>query len=132
MAKVLVATEKPFAAVAVKGIREVIEGAGMELALLEKYTDKAQLLEAVKDADALIIRSDKVDNEVLDAAKQLKIVVRAGAGYDNVDLAAATAHQVVVMNTPGQNSNAVAELVFGLLVFAVRNFYNGTSGIAEG
>ena len=126
MAKVLVATEKPFAAVAVKGIREVIEGAGMELALLEKYTDKAQLLEAVKDADALIIRSDKVDNEVLDAAKQLKIVVRAGAGYDNVDLAAATAHQVVVMNTPGQNSNAVAELVFGLLVFAVRNFYNGT------
>ena len=128
MAKVLVATEKPFAAVAVKGIREVIEGAGMELALLEKYTDKAQLLEAVKDADALIIRSDKVDNEVLDAAKQLKIVVRAGAGYDNVDLAAATAHQVVVMNTPGQNSNAVAELVFGLLVFAVRNFYNGTSG----
>ena len=129
MAKVLVATEKPFAAVAVKGIREVIEGAGMELALLEKYTDKAQLLEAVKDADALIIRSDKVDNEVLDAAQQLKIVVRAGAGYDNVDLAAATAHQVVVMNTPGQNSNAVAELVFGLLVFAVRNFYNGTSGI---
>ena len=128
MAKVLVATEKPFAAVAVKGIREVIEGAGMELALLEKYTDKAQLLEAVKDADALIIRSDKVDNEVLDAAKQLKIVVRAGAGYDNVDLAAATAHQVVVMNTPGQNSNAVAELVFGLLVFGVRNFYNGTSG----
>ena len=100
MAKVLVATEKPFAAVAVKGIREVIEGAGMELALLEKYTDKAQLLEAVKDADALIIRSDKVDNEVLDVAKQLKIVVRAGAGYDNVDLAAATAHQVVVMNTP--------------------------------
>ena len=129
MAKILVATEKPFAAVAVKGIREVIEGAGMELALLEKYTDKAQLLEAVKDADALIIRSDKVDNEVLDAAQQLKIVVRAGAGYDNVDLAAATAHQVVVMNTPGQNSNAVAELVFGLLVFAVRHFYNGTSGI---
>ena len=100
MAKVLVATEKPFAAVAVKGIREVIEGAGMELALLEKYTDKAQLLEAVKDADALIIRSDKVDNDVLDAAQQLKIVVRAGAGYDNVDLATATAHQVVVMNTP--------------------------------
>ena len=125
MAKVLVATEKPFAAVAVKGIREVIEGAGMELALLEKYTDKAQLLEAVKDADALIIRSDKVDNEVLDVAKQLKIVVRAGAGYDNVDLAAATAHQVVVMNTPGQNSNAVAELVFGLLVFGVRDFYEG-------
>ena len=98
------------------------------MALLEKYTEKAQLLDAVKDADALIIRSDKVDAEVLDAAKQLQIVVRAGAGYDNVDLAAATAHNVVVENTPGQNANAVAELVFGLLVFAVRNFYNGKSG----
>ncbi|MCD8042511.1 MAG: NAD(P)-binding domain-containing protein [Tannerellaceae bacterium] len=128
MAKVLVATDKPFAAVAVNGIREVIEGAGMELALLEKYTEKAQLLDAVKDADAIIIRSDIIDAEVLDAAKQLKIVVRAGAGYDNVDLEAATAHNVCVMNTPGQNSNAVAELVFGMLVFAVRNFYNGTSG----
>ena len=92
MAKILVATEKPFAAVAVKGIREVVEGAGRELALLEKYTEKAQLLDAVKDADAVIIRSDKVDAEVLDAAKNLKIVVRAGAGYDNVDLDAATAH----------------------------------------
>ena len=100
MAKILVATEKPFAAVAVKGIREVVEGAGMELALLEKYTEKAQLLDAVKDADAVIIRSDKVDAEVLDAAKNLKIVVRAGAGYDNVDLDAATAHKVCVMNTP--------------------------------
>ncbi|MCD7930561.1 MAG: NAD(P)-binding domain-containing protein [Tannerellaceae bacterium] len=128
MAKVLVATDKPFAAVAVNGIREVIEGAGMELALLEKYTGKAQLLDAVKDADAIIIRSDIIDAEVLDAAKQLKIVVRAGAGYDNVDLEAATAHNICVMNTPGQNSNAVAELVFGMLVFAVRNFYNGTSG----
>ena len=128
MAKILVATEKPFAAVAVKGIREVVEGAGMELALLEKYTEKAQLLEAIKEADALIIRSDKVDEEVLAAAPNLKIVVRAGAGYDNVDLAAATAHQVCVMNTPGQNSNAVAELVFGMLVYGVRNFYNGTSG----
>ena len=128
MKKVLVATEKPFAAVAVNGIREVVEGAGMELALLEKYTEKAQLLDAVKDADALIIRSDKVDEEVLAAAGKLKIVVRAGAGYDNVDLAAATAHQVCVMNTPGQNSNAVAELVFGLLVYGVRNFYNVTSG----
>ena len=126
--KVLIATEKPFAKVAVDGIRQEIEGAGYELALLEKYTEKAQLLEAVKDADAVIIRSDVIDNEVLDAAKQLKIVVRAGAGYDNVDLAAATAHKVVVMNTPGQNSNAVAELVFGLLVFAVRNFYNGKAG----
>jgi D-3-phosphoglycerate dehydrogenase len=126
--KVLVATEKPFAAVAVDGIRKEIEAAGYELALLEKYTDRAQLLGAVADADALIIRSDKVDNEVLDAAKQLKIVVRAGAGYDNVDLEAATAHNVVVENTPGQNSNAVAELVFGLSVMAVRNMYNGTSG----
>ena len=126
--KVLVATEKPFAKVAVDGIRQEIEAAGYELALLEKYSEKAQLLDAVKDADAVIIRSDIIDNEVLDAAKQLKIVVRAGAGYDNVDLAAATAHKVVVMNTPGQNSNAVAELVFGLLVFAVRNFYNGKAG----
>jgi D-3-phosphoglycerate dehydrogenase len=126
--KVLVATEKPFAAAAVEGIRKEIEAAGNELALLEKYTEKAQLLDAVKDADALIIRSDKVDAEVLDAAKQLKIVVRAGAGYDNIDLAAATAHKVVAENTPGQNANAVAELVFGLLVFAVRNFYNGKAG----
>lgn len=128
MAKVLVATDKPFAAIAVKGIREVVEGAGDELALLEKYTEKAQLLDAVKDVDAIIIRSDIVDAEVLDAAKSLKIVVRAGAGYDNVDLEAATAHNVCVMNTPGQNSNAVAELVFGMLVYAVRNLYNGTSG----
>lgn len=126
--KVLVATEKPFAKVAVDGIREVVEGAGYELALLEKYTDKAQLLEAVADADALIIRSDIVDAAVLDAAKQLKIVVRAGAGYDNIDLEAATAHNVVAMNTPGQNSNAVAELALGLMVYAVRNLYNGTSG----
>ena len=128
MMKVLVATEKPFAKVAVDGIREVIEAAGYELALLEKYTDKKQLLNAVADADALIIRSDIVDAEVLDSAKQLKIVVRAGAGYDNIDLEAATAHKVVAMNTPGQNSNAVAELALGLMVYAVRNLYNGTSG----
>lgn len=128
MAKVLIATEKPFAAVAVKGIRKVVEQAGDELLLLERYTEKSQLLDAVKDVDALIIRSDKVDNEVLDAAKNLKIVVRAGAGYDNVDLEAATAHKVCVMNTPGQNSNAVAELALGLMVMAARNFYNGTSG----
>ena len=126
--KVLVATEKPFAAAAVNGIRKEIESAGNELVLLEKYTEKSQLLEAVANADALIIRSDKVDAEVLDAAKQLKIVVRAGAGYDNIDLAAATAHNVVAENTPGQNSNAVAELVFGMLVFAVRNFFNGKAG----
>lgn len=126
--KLLVATEKPFAGVAIDGIRKVAEEAKYELCLLEKYTDKKQLLEAVADADALIVRSDIVDNEVLDAAKQLKIVVRAGAGYDNIDLAAATAHNVVVENTPGQNSNAVAELVFGMTVMAIRNMYNGTSG----
>lgn len=126
--KVLVATEKPFAAVAVDGIRSEIKVAGHTLELLEKYTDKQQLLAAVADADALIIRSDKVDAEVLAAAPKLKIVVRAGAGYDNVDLAAATANNVVVENTPGQNSNAVAELVFGLLIMAARNMYDGTSG----
>lgn len=128
MAKILVATDKPFAAIAVNGIREVVESAGDELILLEKYGEKAKLIEAVKEVDAIIIRSDVIDAEVLDAAKQLKIVVRAGAGYDNVDLAAATAHKVCVMNTPGQNSNAVAELAFGMMVMAVRNFYNGTSG----
>lgn len=126
--KVLVATEKPFAAVAVEGIRKEIEGAGNELALLEKYTDASQLLDAVKDADAMIVRSDKVTPAVLDAAKQLKIVVRAGAGYDSIDTAYAKEKGVIVENTPGQNSNAVAELVFGLLVFAVRNFYNGKAG----
>lgn len=126
--KILVATGKPFAAAAVNGIKAEIEGAGNELALLEKYTDKQQLLDAVADADALIIRSDKVTPEVLDAAKQLKIVVRAGAGYDNVDCVYAKEKGVVVENTPGQNSNAVAELVFGLLVYGVRNFYNGKSG----
>ncbi|HLP05885.1 MAG TPA: NAD(P)-dependent oxidoreductase [Paludibacter sp.] len=126
--KVLIATDKPFAKIAVDGIRKEVEDAGFELALLEKYTEKQQLLDAVVDADAIIIRSDVIDAEVIAAAKQLKIVVRAGAGYDNVDLAAATAAGVCVMNTPGQNANAVAELVFGLLVFAVRNFYNGTSG----
>ncbi|MBP5306492.1 MAG: 3-phosphoglycerate dehydrogenase [Paludibacteraceae bacterium] len=126
--KVLVATEKPFAKTAVDGIKSTLENNGHQVVLLEKYTEKQQLLDAVADADALIIRSDKVTAEVLDAAKNLKIVVRAGAGYDNVDLDAATRHGVVVMNTPGQNSNAVAELVFGLLVFAVRNFFNGTSG----
>lgn len=128
MTKVLIATDKPFAAVAVKGIREIIEAAGFELVLLEKYTEKAQLLDAVKDVDAIIIRSDIIDAEVLDAAKNLKIVVRAGAGYDNVDLDAATAHNVCVMNTPGQNANAVAELVFGMLLYSIRNRYNGTSG----
>lgn len=126
--KVLVATQKPFAPVAVEGIREVLDGKGHELVLLEKYTDKKQLLDAVADVAALIVRSDKVDAEVLDAARNLQIVVRAGAGYDNIDLQAATEHDVCVENTPGQNSNAVAELVFGMTVMAVRNMYDGTSG----
>lgn len=126
--KVLVATEKPFAKVAVDGICKVIADAGYQAELLEKYAERRDLFEAVQDADALIVRSDKVDTEVFDAAKNLKIVVRAGAGYDNIDLDAATAHGVCVENTPGQNSNAVAELVFGMAVMAVRNMYNGTSG----
>ena len=126
--KVLVATEKPFAKIAVDGIREVVEKNGYELALLEKYTDVNDLYKAVADADALIVRSDKVTKEVIDHAKNLKIVVSAGAGYDNLDLDACTAKGIVAMNTPGQNSNAVAELVMGLLVYAVRNFYNGKSG----
>lgn len=126
--KVLVATEKPFAAAAVNGIKAEVEGAGHQLVLLEKYTEKQQLLDAVADVEAMIVRSDKITAEVLDAAKNLKIVVRAGAGFDNVDIAYAKEKNVVVENTPGQNSNAVAELVFGLLVYAVRNFYNGKSG----
>ena len=126
--KVLVATEKPFAAAAVNGIKAEVEGAGHQLVLLEKYTEKQQLLDAVADVEAMIVRSDKITAEVLDAAKALKIVVRAGAGFDNVDIAYAKEKNVVVENTPGQNSNAVAELVFGLLVYAVRNFYNGKSG----
>ena len=125
--KILVATEKPFAPVAVDGINEVITASGNELVLLEKGT-KADLINAVADAAGLIVRSDIVDKEVLDAAKELKVVVRAGAGYDNIDLAEATAHGVCVMNTPGQNSNAVAELVFGMLVMMIRNNYNGTAG----
>lgn len=125
--KILVATEKPFAAVAVEGIRKEIEGAGHELILLEKGT-KDDLLRAVVEADGLIIRSDIVDTAVLDAGKNLKVIVRAGAGVDNVDLAAAKERNICVMNTPGQNSNAVAELVFGMLVMMIRNQYNGTSG----
>ena len=125
--KILIATEKPFAPVAVKGMKEVIEQGGHELVLLEKGT-KADMIAAVADCAGLIVRSDKVDKEVFDAAKQLKVVVRAGAGYDNIDLAEATAHGVCVMNTPGQNANAVAELVMGMLVTLVRNRYNGTSG----
>ncbi|MBP5764876.1 MAG: 3-phosphoglycerate dehydrogenase [Bacteroidales bacterium] len=126
--KVLIATEKPFAAAAVKAIEEIITAAGIEVVKLEKYTEKKQLLEAVADVDGIIIRSDIVDAEVLDAAKNLKLVVRAGAGYDNIDLAAATAHNVVAMNTPGQNANAVAELVFGMLLFQCRNQFSGAAG----
>ena len=126
--KVLVATEKPFAAAAVNGIRSIVEGAGYELALLEKYTDKSQLLEAVADADALIVRSDKVTKDVIDAAKNLKIVVRAGAGFDNLDLEACSARKIVAMNTPGQNSNAVAELVMGFMVYMSRNCFTPGTG----
>lgn len=128
MKKVLVATDKPFAAIAVKGIRQIVEEAGYELALLEKYTDPSDLLKAVEDADAMIVRSDLVTPAVIQAAKNLKIVVRAGAGYDNIDLPAATAAGVTVMNTPGQNANAVAELALGIMVYQVRNQFNGSSG----
>ena len=127
--KILVATEKPFAKKAVDGIRGIVENAGYELALLEKYTDKGQLLEAVADVDALIVRSDKVTAEVIAAAKNLKIVVRAGAGYDNVDLAAASARGIVVMNTPGQNSNAVAELALAMMIFMSRNRFTPGTGM---
>ena len=131
--KILVATEKPFAKKAVDGIRQIVEGAGYELALLEKYTDKSELLSAVADVDALIIRSDKVTAEVIEAARNLKIVVRAGAGYDNVDLAAATARGIVVMNTPGQNSNAVAELAIAMMIYMSRNrFTPGTGSEIQG
>ncbi|MBQ0127154.1 MAG: 3-phosphoglycerate dehydrogenase [Bacteroidales bacterium] len=126
--KVLVATQKPFAAVAVKGIKEIVEGAGYEFALLEKYEQQSDLVAAVADADALIVRSDKVTAEVVEAAKQLKIVVRAGAGYDNLDLAACSAHGVVAMNTPGQNSNAVAELALALMIFMARTQFTPATG----
>ncbi|MDR0611919.1 MAG: 3-phosphoglycerate dehydrogenase [Dysgonamonadaceae bacterium] len=126
--KILVATEKPFAAEAVQKMKQVVDNAGFEFLLLEKYTGKPQLLDAVKEANAIIIRSDIIDAEVLEAAVNLKIVVRAGAGYDNVDLSAATARKVAVMNTPGQNANAVAELALALMVYAARNFFDGSSG----
>lgn len=125
---VLVATQKPFAPAAVAGIKEIIEGAGHQFAALEKYTDTGELIAAVADVDAIIIRTDKITTEVLDAAKNLKIVVRAGAGYDNVDLAAATAHKVVVMNTPGQNSNGVAELTIAMMIFMARNQFTPATG----
>jgi len=128
MKKILIATDKPFAKVAVEGIKEIIEKAGFELHLLEKYTDKSQLLDAVKDVNAIIIRSDIIDKEVMEAAPNLEIVVRAGAGYDNVDVEAASARSIVVMNTPGQNSNAVAELALGMMVYIARNSFNGSAG----
>jgi len=126
--KVLVATEKPFAKVAVEGIKQIVENAGYEMALLEKYTDVNEFYAAVADADALIVRSDQVTKEVVDHAKNLKIVVRAGAGYDNLDLPACTAKNIVAMNTPGQNSNAVAELAIGMMVFMARNQFNPGTG----
>ena len=126
--KVLIATEKPFAPAAVEDIKKILGEAGHEVTLLEGYKDKSDLLAAVKDVNAMIVRSDKITKDVLDAAPELKIVVRAGAGYDAIDTAYAKEKGIVVENTPGQNSNAVAELVFGLLVFAVRNFYNGKAG----
>ena len=128
MKKVLIATEKPFAKEAVDQIKVIADEAGYELKLLEKYADKSDLLEAVQGVDAMIIRSDKVDTEVLEAAKELKVVVRAGAGYDNIDLDAARNHGVVAMNTPGQNSNAVAELAIGMMIYQARNHFNGKSG----
>lgn len=126
--KVLVATEKPFAPAAVNEIKTIVEKAGYEFALLEKYEDVSQLKEAVADADALIIRSDKATKEVIDAGNNLKIIVRAGAGYDNIDLEAATSKGVVAMNTPGQNSNAVAELALGMMLYMARGLFNGKPG----
>ncbi len=128
MKKVLLATEKPFAEEAVDQIKVIATDAGYELKLLERYSSKDNLVKAVADVDAMIIRSDIVDAEVLDAAKNLKIVVRAGAGYDNIDLASASAHNVVAMNTPGQNSNAVAELAIGMMIYQARNQFSGKSG----
>lgn len=129
MQTILIATDKPFAKVAVDGIKEIVKNAGFELKLLEKYTSKEQLLDAVKDVDAVIVRSDIIDEQVIGSAGNLKIVVRAGAGYDNIDLKAASAKGIVVMNTPGQNANAVAELAFGMMIYINRNFFNGSSGI---
>ena len=128
MTKVLLATVKPFAPAAVEGIKKIMDDAGFELVLLEKYNGQEELISAVSDVDAIILRSDIIDKDVIEAGKKLKIVVRAGAGYDNVDLDAATANDVCVMNTPGQNSNAVAELGVGMMILLNRNKYNGTAG----
>ena len=129
MSKILLATEKPFTKETVEDIKNIIEKSGNTFILLENYKEKQQLLDSVKDIDALIIRSDKITKEIMDSANNLKIIVRAGAGVDNVDLEYATKKGIVVMNTPGQNANAVAELVFGLLIYVIRNFYNGKTGI---
>ncbi len=128
MTKVLIATEKPFAAAAIPQIKAVIDNAGFEMILLEKYADKSELLSAVADVDAIIIRSDKATKEVIDAAKNLKIIIRAGAGFNNIDLEACTANNVVAMNTPGQNSNAVAELALGMMVYMARGLFNAKAG----
>ncbi len=128
MTKVLVATEKPFAPVAVKSIRKIVEDAGFELVLFEKYKDPSELVNAVAEVDALIIRSDIASRQVIQNAKNLRIIVRAGAGYDNIDLAAATEKGIVAMNTPGQNANAVAELAVGMMIYVARNNFNGSSG----
>jgi D-3-phosphoglycerate dehydrogenase len=128
MKKILVATVKPFHPNAVKGIKEICSKAGYDFNLLEKYNDKSELLDAVKDANALIVRSDKVTSDVIEAGKNLEVIVRGGAGYDNVDLEAASAKNIVVMNTPGQNSNAVAELALGMMVYFARNQFNGKAG----
>jgi D-3-phosphoglycerate dehydrogenase len=128
MIKVLLATEKPFASVAVKGIKKILEDAGFELVMLEKYTDHNDLIKAVQDVNALIIRSDNVNRQVIEAAKNLKVVVRAGAGYDNIDTVAATENKIVAMNTPGQNSNAVAELAIGMMIYYIRKGFSGSAG----
>lgn len=128
MTKVLIATEKPFAKAAVDQIKGVFDQAGYETVLLEKYTDKSDFINAVKDVDGVIIRSDKATKEVLDASQNLKVIVRAGAGYDNIDLEAATAKGIVAMNTPGQNSNAVAELAIGMMIYQARKQFNGSAG----
>lgn len=128
MKKVLIATEKPFAKTAVDGMKDIFSKAGYSTVLLEKYTDKNDLLKAVADVDALIVRSDIASREVIEAGKNLKIIVRAGAGYDNIDLQAASEKGIVAMNTPGQNSNAVAELVLGMMVFMARGGFDGKTG----
>jgi len=128
MTKVLVATEKPFAAIAVNKIRKIVEDAGFELVLFEKYKDPSELVNAVADVHAMIIRSDIASRQVIENARDLKIIVRAGAGYDNIDLAAATEKGIVAMNTPGQNANAVAELAIGMMIYIARNNFNGSSG----